>query len=143
MVNIQATNIPFNSTSDTVTAVLGNHIEIGVVHPNQARSGLMDGTLRALAVFSDKRVKSLPDVPTMKELGYDISVQVSNFLLVPKGVDEAKLTILRNAFVGMLNDPAVLENAKNRNLVLWDAKGTDAEDIILSNIATLESVFSD
>ncbi len=140
-VGINATNIPFSSTTDTVTAVLGGHIEIGVAHPNQARSGLADGSLRVLGVFSAERVKSLPDVPTMKELGFDITVQVSNFLLAPKGVDEAKLTILRDAFVAMLNAPALLENAKNRNLVLWDAKGDEAKDIILANIELFKTIF--
>ncbi|MGL1890623.1 MAG: tripartite tricarboxylate transporter substrate binding protein [Spirochaetaceae bacterium] len=139
---ISATNIPFGSTTDTVTAVLGGHIEIGIAHPNQARSGLADGSLRVLAVFSENRVKSLPEIPTMKEMGYDISVQVSNFLLAPKGVDPEKLTILRDAFVNMLNDPAVLDNAKNRNLLLWDAKGVEAEKTILANIEILQSIFS-
>jgi putative tricarboxylic transport membrane protein len=131
---LNATNVPFGSTADTVTAVLGGHIEIGVAHPNQARSGIADGTLKVLGAFSDERVKSLPDVPTMKELGYDIAVQVSNFCLIPKGADPEVLEVLRKGFVDMLNDPVVKENAANRNLVLWPEDGAMTEAKVKNSI---------
>jgi len=136
---LDATNVPFGSTADTVTAVLGGHIEIGVAHPNQARSGIKDGTLKVLAAFSGERVKSLPEIPTMKELGYDISVQVSNFFLIPKGADPQVLEVLRKGFVDMLNDPVVEENAANRNLVLWPIAGSDLEAKVVTAIDTITS----
>ena len=138
---IEATNVPFGSTADTVNAVLGGNIDVGVAHPNQARTGLADGTLRAIGVFSNERVEALPDVPTMVEQGYPIAQQLYNVVLGPAGVPEDRLEVLREAFVGMLNDPVVTGNAANRNLVLWPESGETVGPQLLTDAAAIAQTF--
>ena len=53
------------------------------------------GKLRALACFSDKRAASLPDVPTMKEAGYDVLFSLWVGLFAPKGTPETVVKKLR------------------------------------------------
>lgn len=142
-VGVESTNVPFGSTADTVTAVLGKSIDVGVAHPNQARTGLADGTLRAIGVFSNERVAALPDVPTMPEFGYDIALQVYNVLLVPAGVPADRLEFLRDAFVQMLNDPVVQNNAASRSLVLWPVSGTTAGPQLVADNERIEQIFTD
>ena len=43
--------------------------------------------MRLLALFSDKRLKHYPDVPTVKELGYDLAIESPVGLVAPKGLD--------------------------------------------------------
>ena len=53
------------------------------------------GKLRALACSADKRAASLPDVPTMKELGYDVEFSLWVGLFAPKGTPEPIIKTLR------------------------------------------------
>lgn len=138
---INATNVPFGSTAETVTAVLSGIIDVGVGHPNQARTGLADGTLRAIGVFSDQRIAALPNVPTMREEGYDLSLQVYNVLLAPAGIPADRLAILREAFVGILSDPFMQENAAGRNLVLYAESGEVVGPKLTQDASLTEDLF--
>lgn len=140
---ISATNVPFASTAETVTAVLSGVIDVGVAHPNQARTGLADGTLRAIGVFSDERVEALPDVPTMRESGFDLSLQVYNVLLAPAGIPADRLEILREAFVGILSDQFMQDNASGRNLVLYPESGVTVGPKLLDDGELTEALFRD
>jgi tripartite-type tricarboxylate transporter receptor subunit TctC len=53
------------------------------------------GKVRALACFSPKRTASLPDVPTLKELGYDVEFSLWVGLFAPKGTPDAVVNWLR------------------------------------------------
>jgi len=53
------------------------------------------GKLKALACFSSKRAAAMPDVPTMKELGYDIEFSLWVGLFAPKGTPDAIVQKLR------------------------------------------------
>ena len=59
-------------------------------------SQIKAGKLRALACFSNKRAASLPDVPTMKELGYDVEFGLWVGLFAPKGTPDAIVNKLRD-----------------------------------------------
>jgi tripartite-type tricarboxylate transporter receptor subunit TctC len=74
-------------------------------------------------VFAEKRLASLPDVPTVKESGYDITLGTYNLVLVPKGVPENRLALLRRGFIEMLNDPEMVKDAANRSLQLFPLDG--------------------
>ncbi len=68
-----------------VTGLLGGHVQAysGPIAPPLPH--INAGTLRALAVSSEKRIKALPGVPTLAELGYPIKISVGYGLLAPKG----------------------------------------------------------
>jgi tripartite-type tricarboxylate transporter receptor subunit TctC len=68
------------------------------------------GTLKALAVYSDKRLPNFPDVPTLKELGYDVISGSAIALFAPPGLPEEKATKLREAMKAMKADPVLLES---------------------------------
>ncbi len=119
----RATNIPFQSSAESVAAVMGNHVEAAATHPNLVQAGLADGSLRILGVFSDARIPSMPNVPTIAEAGYDISLSVYNVILVPAGVPDERLAVLRKAFVAMLNDPEMVKDASNRMIELYPKDG--------------------
>ena len=55
------------------------------------------GKLRALAAFSAERSKQLPDVPTLKELGYDAEYYLWVGIFAPKGTPEAAVKTLRES----------------------------------------------
>ena len=71
---IEVNHVPFDGAAPAVAALLGKHIDMVPVSEMEVRSGVESGELRILAVFSSERSQCNPDVPTMKELGYDITV---------------------------------------------------------------------
>jgi len=68
------------------------------------------GTLRALAVYNDKRLPNFPDVPTLKELGYDVTSGSAIALFAPPGLSEEKANKLREAMKEIKADPILIES---------------------------------
>ena len=83
---IKTTYVPFSGTGPAVTAILGSQTMGGF---NYVTSGVNNGDgMRMLAVASEQRVKAFPDVPTFKELGYDIVGGAFRGVAVPKSTPE-------------------------------------------------------
>ncbi|MNQ39773.1 Tripartite tricarboxylate transporter family receptor [compost metagenome] len=77
-------HIPFKGSTPAVTALLGGHTDIAVSAVGPAQAHIDAGGLRPLAVFSDKRLVAYPDVPTVRELGYDVGSPTIYGLMAPK-----------------------------------------------------------
>ncbi|MGB9368566.1 MAG: tripartite tricarboxylate transporter substrate binding protein [Xanthobacteraceae bacterium] len=92
---IQLRHLPTAGGGPAVTAVLGNNAQVLVSAVAAANAQIKAGKLRALACFSPKRAASLPDVPTLKELGYDVEFSIWCGLFAPKGTPDAVITRLR------------------------------------------------
>src|SRR3954463_8445465 len=78
-------HIPFQGWAQSSPALLGGHIEAVVAQPGELK-GQVDGKrMRVLVNFRPQRLPSFPDVPTAKELGWDVANGVWYMLLAPKG----------------------------------------------------------
>jgi putative tricarboxylic transport membrane protein len=69
----EVTTVPFGS-SEMVSNTLGGQVDAMYEEYGPARGLIESGDLRPLVVFSDERLPVLPDVPTAKELGYDVTL---------------------------------------------------------------------
>lgn len=67
---IDLTHVPLGSESAAATAVLGGHVNIAFLTLGTTRSHIEAGTMRALAVASNRRLKDFPNVPTTVEKGF-------------------------------------------------------------------------
>ncbi len=85
---IQMKHLPTNGGGPAVTAILGNNSQVLVSSIAAASAQMKAGKLRPLACFGAQRSAALPDVPTMKELGYDIEFYLWVGLFAPKGTPE-------------------------------------------------------
>jgi tripartite-type tricarboxylate transporter receptor subunit TctC len=94
------------------TAVLGGHAHIWPSPPALALPHIGAGKLRPLASFGATRLASLPDVPTLKELGYDIEYYLWSAMFAPRGVPPAVVTTLRDAVRRAVQDPEFKTAAK-------------------------------
>ncbi len=94
---------------------------------------MQNGTLKALAVFSDKRIDSLPDVPTLKEKGIDVVAGSSRGYSAPAGIPDEARDQLIAAFEALRDDQAFLADAKKRalniDIVTGDAYGKMFENM--------------
>jgi putative tricarboxylic transport membrane protein len=65
--------VSFPSGGDRLAALLGGHVDIMVIEPQEAGENVRAGKLRVLAQLSETRLPKWPDVPTLKEAGYDVT----------------------------------------------------------------------
>ena len=90
-------HLPTNGGGPAVTALLGGHVELTAGGPAALSAQIKAGKLRALAGWGGKRHELLPDVPTFKELGYDIEYHIWVAMFAPAGLPEAATKTLRDA----------------------------------------------
>lgn len=89
-------HLPTNGGGPALTAFLGNNAQILASSVSACLSQVKAGKAKPLAVFGANRNKALPDVPTMKELGYNVEYYLWVGMFAPKGTPEPVVTYLRN-----------------------------------------------
>ena len=109
-VGIKLVHVPYHGGAQTVQSLLSGDVELMWDTPAPTtHSFVADGKLRALAVMSNKRLSTFPDVPAIGELGYgsDLEVQAWQGVLVRSGTPAAIIDALYRAIAkGMaLDDP--------------------------------------
>jgi tripartite-type tricarboxylate transporter receptor subunit TctC len=95
--DIQMRHLPTTGGGPAVAAVLGGNANFFMCPTAIGLPQIKSGKVRALAVSSAARPKSLPDVPTFKEQGYDLEYYFWVGLFAPKGTPDAIVTKLREA----------------------------------------------
>ncbi len=98
------THIPFPGAMPAFTALLGGHVMFQV-GAGESVPYIKDGTVRILANLSENRVKSWPNVPTLRELGYDFFNESVFMFAAPKGTPKAIIDKLDDAFHTVMSDP--------------------------------------
>ncbi len=100
-------HMPTTGGGPIMMAVLGKHVDIGhCVMPAVCAPQVEAKKIRLLAVTSDKRLPAYPDVPTLKELGYDVTHSIWHALMVPAGTPPEAIAKLRHGLKGMVEDEA-------------------------------------
>ncbi len=94
---IKLNHIPSQGGGPAVTALLGGHVDMASQTLTACLPHIRAGTLRALAVYNKKRIKALPDVPSLTELGYKLSSSISYGILAPKGTPKEVIETLNRA----------------------------------------------
>ena len=93
--DLQMRHLPTNGGGPAITAVLGGNVNFFMSPTSIALSQIRAGKVQPLAVSSAQRVKALPDVPTFKELGYDLEYYFWVGIFAPKGTPTPIINTLR------------------------------------------------
>lgn len=130
--------VPFQGDGPSWQAAMGGKIDasfnnLGITFPQ-----IKAGNLRALVLFADKRDPNLPDVPTLKELGYDVVSGSSRGYSAPAGIPSAARDKLIAAFKAMSENPAFKKAAADRALPIDIKLGDDYK----SYLETQEKAFT-
>src|SRR3954469_15142733 len=137
--DIKMRHLPTNGGGPALTALLGNNAQVLASSVSAAMVQIKAGKLRPLASFGGTRSKALPEVPTMKELGYNIEYYLWVGMFAPKGTAETIITKLRDetrtvvasdrfkqAMTNLGNDVAYLDQAEFK--AFWDTDARRIED---------------
>ena len=98
------TQVTFKGAAEFMAALVGGHID--VVPDGGWGTMARAGRVRVLAMMTPRRLPSWPDVPTFKQLGYDVEVLPMLLIAGPKGMDPAVVKTLHDAFRKAAFDPA-------------------------------------
>ncbi len=102
---IKMTHVPYKGTGPAVADVISGQITMNFSSLPPAVSQIKGGNLKALAVTGNKRVKSLPDVPTLKEQGIDVVVTSWQGLFAPAKTPDAILDKIEKSAKEAMKNP--------------------------------------
>jgi tripartite-type tricarboxylate transporter receptor subunit TctC len=114
---IKLKHVSYDGTRQRMTALLGKHIEMGELNVVSGGKYIQTGQLKALGITTSKRNSSIPNVPTLREQGYNLIFGVDRGVSLPKGTSKAKIDFWAKAFETAANNPALVETFRK--------KGTD------------------
>ena len=103
---IKLNPIPFKGSAEIMQAILGGHIRM-MSGTTEFAPHVQSGKLRLLATLGSQRNKAFPDVPTVKESGWDTITESPFGIGGPKNMDPAVVKVLHDAFKATLDDPKV------------------------------------
>ena len=114
-----------------------------MVHPGEAIPQIRAGSLRPLIVSSPKRFSALPDVPTMREKGFDIDMGVRKFIFAPKGIpaeiQRTLLTILQRS----IEESSFKKAMEDAQLMFEPLTGEQVRNYVLTNLPIVKKVLEE
>lgn len=130
---LQGLSVPYKGGGQAATALLSGEIDLLFEQSYAALPSIAAGKVRALAVTSEKRLPSLPQVPTMSELGYP-QVVVYNWLglAAPKGTPASVVHKLNEAFNKALAQPDIRDKIAGPGNIVGSGSPDEFRNFILS-----------
>lgn len=107
--------VSFKSGSEAGTAVAGGHIHVTTENHSEVAAHLESKKVRVLAVTGERRMAVLPNVATMKELGYPIVVGTGRGVAMPAGVPREAVAAMENLLRRMVASKQWKEYSANNN----------------------------
>lgn len=103
---IKLRHIPTGGGGPALNALLGGHVEAISGGPNVSIPHIKAGTLKVLAGWGDSRIPALPDIPTLKELGYkNVEFYIWSGFFAPAATPEPVIKVLREATAKAVQAP--------------------------------------
>ncbi|WP_159347557.1 Bug family tripartite tricarboxylate transporter substrate binding protein [Roseomonas harenae] len=96
--DVQFLHVPFNGGGPALQAMLAGQTQLGVNATDELGTQVTSGTLKALAIASEQRAPAYKDVPTLRELGYDIVADNMKGWVGPAGMTDEMVTYLHDRF---------------------------------------------
>lgn len=97
--------LTFGGAAESVINLLGGHIDMMSASVDNAVPHHQSGTLRIIGISTAKRVAGLPDVPTLKEQGYDVVRGGWSAIMAPKGLGPAQIAYWEGVLERTANHP--------------------------------------
>ena len=121
MVLTQRTGLQFNvipqpgAAGFTISQVAGGHVDLATMGLAAAKPQIEAGNIRFLAAFGSERVRGYEDVPTFKDLGYDVNWEGPSFWVGPPKMPKEIVNKLTNAFEKATYSPEYRKFTMERN----------------------------
>lgn len=111
LAGIEMQYVPFDGAAPSIQAFLGGTTE--VIFGNSSDLIKYQDDMKILAIGSEETFKPLPDVPTFKELGYEMTPGIDRGVAVPPGTPQEIIDKLETAFLDILDEEGVEDEMYN------------------------------
>ncbi|MES2363558.1 MAG: tripartite tricarboxylate transporter substrate binding protein [Pseudomonadota bacterium] len=128
-------HIPYKGSNDAITAVISGDVSMTLVDAGAASAVLQGGRVKALAVTSTERLRELPNVPTMNELGVDLKVSFWSGLLAPAGTPVPVIKRLQEEIVRVMDMPDVKKRFNAMSVIPGASTPEDFAKLIATETA--------
>lgn len=133
--NLDILHIPYKGSGPVMTDLMGGLVDSFFAPYTPLMGQISSGKLRLLAVSSDKRIASMPNVPTLKESGIDVVMTQWYGLAAPKGTPQAVIDKIAQAVQQAVQTPEVLRVYRADGARESTLTGAAFRDFVLKDIA--------
>ncbi|MEB2400980.1 MAG: tripartite tricarboxylate transporter substrate binding protein [Alcaligenaceae bacterium] len=123
--NIQLMHVPYSGGGPAMMALLGKQVNVTAAGPAAAKTATADGRARILAHWGGKRIAQFPDVPTLKERGYDAEYYLWAGLFAPKATPGPVMSRLRDGVRNIVALPEFKQDMSNAGIPIHYLDGPD------------------
>ncbi len=121
--------IPYGGTADQLLALRQGEVDFSVA--KEADIASMVSELKILGVYNPTRIDTLPDVPTLKELGYyDKWYGSARAIVAPKGTPKAIIDFYEKAFRDAMEDTEYVAAAQKAKVTTYFLNQTETKDLL-------------
>ena len=133
-------HIPYTGAGPAVIALLGGQVDAVSTGPATVLQHIRAGRLRALAHWGEGRLASLPDVPSLTELGFPVTFSQWSGMFVPAGTPDAVIAKLRDAARAAASDPKVQQVIGNAGSPLLYLDSPEFQTFWMTDAARMAEV---
>jgi len=137
--------VPFKTPYEMRTAVLGGHCDASFIYggtggpTDEIRQMLADGG-RILAVATRHRLKAYPDIPTLKEKGYDVAFSAWWGIAGPRGMPREVSEKLKKALYQVVKDPQVVQDVEKSGFRIEFRNSEEFTNLVKEDDNTIKKV---
>ena len=139
--NVQITHIPFKGTPESQGALLGGHI---LAASGDFGVNLVDsGETRVVMMLKEEKSPEYPNVPILKDLGYNLPYPMMIAVITAKAVPDAIVKKLDDAFVKAMKEPAFISGMKELRLPVMYRSGKELDVYVAQNYEYYSKLFKE
>ena len=144
LAKLDMVNVTYKGSSQALVALIGNEVDLVIIGPPAAQAHILTGRVKALAVMRDRRLASLPQVPTMQEAGLEKSEVTTWYgLLAPAATPRAIINRLNREWNAAATMPDTRERMQSAGIETLAGTYAQFADLIKMEIARWAKVVKD
>jgi tripartite-type tricarboxylate transporter receptor subunit TctC len=138
--DVKLLHVPYKGGGPAMTALIAGETNLGAQSPGVANPHLRSGKIRTLGSWAGTRTAALPDVPTMKEQGFDVEFYIWAGVFAPAGLPADVSDRVTAAVRASMQDPEFQKAMTNVNTPINYKEGKDFEAFLDTDTKRLAEV---
>jgi tripartite-type tricarboxylate transporter receptor subunit TctC len=138
--DVRMTHIPYTGAGPAIVALLGGQVDALSTGPATVLQHVKAGRIRVLAHWGNGKLESMPEVPSLKQAGYDAEYAQWSGLFVPAGTPEPVVQRLRAAARAAANDPKVKDVILNAGSPILYQDAPEFEQYVQNDVKRMQDV---
>lgn len=136
--------ISFPNMGERIAALLGGHVDMMFLEPQEVGEHIRAGNVRVIAQISDKRLPPFPNIPTIRESGYDVpDIPQVRGIIAPPGIPREALAYWEDVFARFAKSPSWRKYLEDNVLVDAFLSGAELNKYVDDYSETIRGVLRD